>query len=257
MMQPTHCGDGWSVHVGDSLRILTEWEGPAFAGVVTDPPYSSGGQTRADRTMRTRTKYLNSDSPNQHTLEDFDGDNRDQRSWLVWMSIWLDAARRVTEPGGSLLMFCDWRQLPTATDAVQAGGWVWRGIIPWNKTEEARPQKGRFRAQCEYVVWATHGPHVPYADDAPCLPGWFTCIAPRDRIHVTEKPVAVEAELCRVVRPDGLICDPFLGSGAHGEGAITAGRQFVGFERMPTIADLAARRLAEAALQQPLFGGRS
>jgi len=60
--------------------------------------------------------------------------------------------------GGYFLSFTDWGQLPVMTDAVQAGGIVWRGIVAWDKGGGARaPHKGYFRHQCEYVVWGTKG----------------------------------------------------------------------------------------------------
>jgi site-specific DNA-methyltransferase (adenine-specific) len=34
-------------------------------------------------------------------------------------------------------MFTDWRQLPLATDALQAGGFIWRGLIAWDKCRES------------------------------------------------------------------------------------------------------------------------
>jgi hypothetical protein len=41
------------------------------------------------------------------------------------------------------------------TDVMQAGGFVWRGVIPWDKTESSRaPHTGYFRHQCEYIVYS-------------------------------------------------------------------------------------------------------
>ena len=236
----------WEVHQGDSLRWLTEYRGPAFDAVVTDPPYSSGGMMRGDRSMATRSKYVNSDSASGQLLPDFAGDSRDQRSWTLWSTLWLAEALRVTRPGGILWVFIDWRQLPAMCDAVQAGGWLWRGIVPWNKTEAARPQKGRPRAQCEYCVFATNGPHAASADDV-CLPGFFEYSTPRDRMHITEKPVALIQDLLRIVTPGGRVLDPFLGSGSHGEAAVLTGRDFVGCEVVPELATMASARLEAAA----------
>ena len=53
--------------------------------------------------------------------------------------------RRAEIDGSALFCFIDWRNLPCIIDALQIGGWVYRGIIPWNKTEAARPRPGWFR----------------------------------------------------------------------------------------------------------------
>ena len=82
------------------------------------------------------------------------GDAKDQRSFTTWATLWLGECWRVSKAGSPLLLFSDWRQLPAMTDAVQAAGWQWLGIVPWNK-RTARPSVGRFKAQCEYVIFAS------------------------------------------------------------------------------------------------------
>jgi len=145
----------WRVIQGDCLDVLRSMPDASVDAVVTDPPYSSGGMVRGDRMGTTRDKYQSSDV--QTEFESFTGDNRDQRGFAYWCVLWLSECRRVTKPGGMICVFTDWRQLPTTTDAVQGGGWVWRGIVPWDKVQ-ARPMPNRFRAQAEYMVWATNGP---------------------------------------------------------------------------------------------------
>src|SRR5690606_12016068 len=111
-----------------------------------------------------------------------------------WASIWLAECWRVAVDGAPLIVFIDWRNLPTMTDAVQAGGWVWRGIAAWDKTEAgSRPQSGRPRAQCEYIVWGSKGP-MPI--EGPVLPGFFTHRHTLDdRHHQTGKPTPLMREL--------------------------------------------------------------
>ncbi|EPS5556354.1 TPA: DNA methyltransferase [Enterobacter roggenkampii] len=137
-----YCGDSLEI-----LRILDE----QFDAVVTDPPYSSGGMTRGDRVAKPSDKYIN--STHHH---EFYGDNRDARSWAFWMTQWLSQVNRLVVPGGYAMVFTDWRQLPTLTDVFQAGGFIWRGLVPWDKTLSSRaPHTGYFRHQCEYIVWGS------------------------------------------------------------------------------------------------------
>ena len=50
--------------------------------------------------------------------------------------------------------------------------------------------------------------------------------------HLTPKPVALIEEIVqRLSKPNQTVIDPFMGSGSHGEAAITCGRRFVGVER--------------------------
>ncbi len=213
-------------------------------GIITDPPYSSGGMVRGDRMASTKTKYVETGSANLR-LDDFTGDNRDQRAYAYWSALWLEEARRVTRPGGPVILFTDWRQLPATSDALQAGGWVWRGIVPWVKPNP-RPQLGRFTAQCEYALWGSNGP-MPAEDGAACLPGFLHAAPPRERVHITQKPLEVMRNLVRIVPPGGLVCDPFMGSGTTGVAALAEGRRFVGMERSPAIYRTAVDRLETAA----------
>lgn len=231
-----------TVHHGEALDILTDMPTGTVDAVITDPPYSSGGMMRGDRAQSTRVKYTTGKQNLPSSLE-FAGDNRDQRGWMLWMSLWLTESLRVTKPGGALIMFCDWRQLPTATDAIQIGGWVWRGIVPWHKPN-GRRQPGRFANNCEYVVWGTAGPRPADTIDG-ALNGFFQVNAPHVKDHITQKPIEIMRELVRVCPPGGLILDPFAGSGQTGVASILEGRQFVGVELTEHYHQIAEQRLRE------------
>ena len=232
--------DDVTLYLGDCMEILPML--PKVDAVVTDPPYSSGGQFRGDRAQDTRTKYVQSDSGNQ-SLPEFSGDTRDQRSFHFWSALWASAARMVTKPEGVACFFTDWRQLPISTDYLQAGGWVWRGIVPWAK-KTYRPQMGRFGAQCEYVVWGSNGP-MPVDREVGCLPGFYDYSAPQGREHVTQKPVGMMREMLEVVPKCGTVLDPFMGSGTTGVACVQLGRKFIGIELEPRYFDIACRRISD------------
>ena len=253
-MTPYAEGKRWRLYAGDVLRVLPALrdEGLRVGGIVTDPPYSSGGQFRGDRAGDTNKKYLNSDSKQATYLPQFGGDNRDQRSlerWLGWVFADLLA---VAEPGAVLACSMDWRNAESAAAVLdvgtlaQTGGWTMRGILPWIKPG-ARPQIGRWSSAAEYVLWASAGP----LDDKAravlgCLSGYLLASPPSAREHVTEKPAAWADWLVGGVMPGATVLDPFVGSGAVGEAALRSGRRFVGVELVPEYLDIAARRLAQA-----------
>lgn len=222
--------DRWEVHCGDSLGVLQGMPSESVDAVITDPPYSSGGAFRGDRMMTTDVKYMESAS-SRREMQQFSGDNRDQRSFHYWCALWLSECRRIAKQGSPIVVFTDWRQLPTTTDAVQAGGWVWRGIGVWAK-KSARPQMGRFASSCEYFVWGSNGP-MPQNEDVGCLPGVFTIQASNldKQQHATAKPLELMREVVKVVPPSGVILDPFCGSGTTGAAALLQGYRFIGIEQ--------------------------
>ena len=62
--------------------------------------------------------------------------------------------------------------------------------------------------------------------------------------HPTVKPTALMRYLCRLVTPpNGIVLDPFMGSGSTGKAAILEGFGFVGIEREPEYLEIARRRI--------------
>lgn len=234
---------------GDCLDVLRALPAASVDAVVTDPPYSSGGAFRGDRMNDTRSKYVQAGTMLERP--EFNGDNRDQRAYGYWCALWLSECWRVAKPGAPILMFTDWRQLPTTTDTLQAGGWTWRGIAVWDKTEGARPAYGRFRNQCEYIVWGSKGP-MRHNDGSPCLPGVYRLTVKRDdKHHIAGKPTDLMRQLLRIVRPGGTVLDPFAGSATTCVAAALEGLEYIGIEQNPDYIEVAERRLA--TVQRPLL----
>jgi site-specific DNA-methyltransferase (adenine-specific) len=243
----------------EGLRLLPEG---SLDAVVTDPPYSNGGQFRGDRTDAASNKYVQSGS-HDTCRDEFSGDNRDQRSFMVWASAWMLEALKACRSGSVLLVFSDWRQLPTMTDAVQCGGWVWRNVVTWWKPG-IRMQRGRFSASAEYIVYATSGIPAPgEASPQNVLP--HAPVPGEEKKHIAEKPVSLMLELLGVTPPGALILDPFAGSGTTGVACRHLGRRFLGFDLDARWCELANDRIAAAkeglslaelrAGQGQLFGG--
>jgi len=74
---------------------------------------------------------------------------------------------------------------------------------------------------------------------------------PRRNFHPTVKPTALMRYLCRLVTPpNGIVLDPFMGSGSTGKAAVLEGFDFIGIELNPEYMKIAERRIFEVA---PLF----
>lgn len=244
-MKPYYEGSGVTIYHADCFDVLHDLSG--VGAVVTDPPYSSGGAFRGDRAMATSMKYVSSDT--MAYRPEFAGDNRDQRSFLAWCSLWLTAARQASVPGAVMATFTDWRQLPSMTDAVQAGGWTWRSIAVWDKTMKARPEAGWFTSQAEYVVSATNGPRIR-RELGYQIAGVFSCPAPesKDREHIAQKPIPVLGWILSIVPSGALVLDPFMGSGTTLVAAKQRGLPVIGIDSDERFAEIAARRLQQEVL---------
>jgi site-specific DNA-methyltransferase (adenine-specific) len=108
---PVVIGDA-TLYLGDCLEILPTL--PKVDAVITDPPYSSGGQFRGDRSQKTSTKYIQTGAV-YTSRDEFSGDNRDQRAFLAWASMWLSTLHQGASDGAVCMVFTDWRQLVATT----------------------------------------------------------------------------------------------------------------------------------------------
>ena len=69
--------------------------------------------------------------------------------------------------------------------------------------------------------------------------------------HPTVKPIALMRYLIKLVTPpDGVVLDPFLGSGTTAIAAVLEGRDWIGIEREAEYCDIARARIAAAEPQQ-------
>ena len=231
--------DLWQMLRGDSLLLLRDLPSDSVDAVITDPPYSSGGKAR-DVKAPSSGKYTSAEFP------EIVGDARDQRSLLAWCSMWMAECLRICRPGGAIASFTDWRQFPTMSDAIQAGGWVWRGTATWCKPiGSCRSFAGRVTQASEYVLWGTKGARAIEPGIPPINGFWVERAPIGEREHMTEKPIGVMRDLAKLCIPGGVILDPFAGAATTGVGALLEGRRFLGIETSGEYFPIACRRLAE------------
>lgn len=257
-MKPYYSDELVTIYHGEAAAVLADLSEGCCDVVLTDPPYSSGGMFRGDRSRPVDEKYTQpgggGGSPlYRKSFGTFTGDSRDQRAWMAWVSAWSWLALRATRPGGWAFMFSDWRQLPAATDALQLGGWVWRSIIAWDKGQDrGLPIRGIFRANVEFIAAGTAGPFDATAVEA--FPGSVITAPIRSdadgpKIHPTQKPTALLRHLLGVI-PHGpvTVLDPFMGSGSTLRAAKDLGFKAIGIELDEAYCEIAAKRLAQGVL---------
>ena len=245
----------YKLYQGDALRVLQSLESNSVDMVITDPPYSSGGQFRGDRMADTETKYKGFSNGDENwkaqtEYPEFTGDNRDQRGYLYWCALWIGECQRILKAGGLFFMFTDWRQLPTTTDAIQAGGLIWRGVTVWDKGV-GRPMKGRFRNHLEYICWASNGAMRDVQEVYPSSIFYAAPPSPNERQHRTEKPTELIKAILEMSKADGVVLDPFMGSGTTGVACVETGRSFIGCELTEQYFKIAESRLSQS--QPSLF----
>jgi site-specific DNA-methyltransferase (adenine-specific) len=244
-MKPYFEKSGISLYHGECHEVVPGLTPASFALLAADPPYCSGGATSSAKTADPVAKYCQ--DGNALGRPTFSGDAKDQRSFVAWSIFWLSACRRLLRPGGYGLVFSDWRQLPSMTDAFQAADFIWRGIIAWDKGNNARsPHKGYARHQCEYVVWGTNGKCNPRTDAGPFPGCYHERVRPSDKFHIVGKPTQLMKSLVEFCPQGERVIDCFAGSGTTLVACALTGRGGVGIEREEANCEIAARRIEQA-----------
>jgi len=207
--------DGITIYHGDCREVLEWLEADV---VVTDPPYGMG--LRSSRGGAFGESAIEGD-------DDCAVRNHVLRMW---------------EPKPAL-MFGRWSvPRPPATRMVltwDKGEHVGMGDLatPWKpNTEEVYVIGTGFAGHRGSSVLRYHA-----------IAGTVGQAARGDRFHPTEKPVDLMRDLIGKC-PQGVIADPFMGSGTTLRAAADLGRRAIGVEFREDYCEIAARRLAQGVL---------
>ena len=163
---------------------------------------------------------------------------------------------RANSAGGAIAYVCiDWRHLRELLAAGDAAHLTLKNLCVWVKTNAGM---GTFyRSQHELIAvfkvgTAPHinsfelGQHGRYRTNVWTYPGVNSFGTGRDEalaMHPTVKPVKLVADAIKdCSKRNGLILDPFLGSGTTVIAAETTGRRAAGFELDPRYVDCIIRR---------------
>lgn len=233
---------------GDCLELMKHVPVASLDMILTDPPYCSGGLFAGSRKASTARKYCSMEHNGASKLHNFSGDNMDQRSFTEFMRMVFVKCREKAKPESIAAFFVDWRNLPAMTDALQMAGWIYRGIVVWDKgTSRAMPN--RFRNDCEYIVWGTNGARTMdftniTFNGAGCY--HIKSVASSKRYHQTEKPVELLEKLLAICPAGGKVLDPFMGSGTTAVACINTSKAFIGMEVEEYYFQVAKERIKEA-----------
>lgn len=179
--------------------------------VVTDPPYES---LEKHRSVGTTTRLTHSKASSNEWFAIFPN----ARFGELFAELF-----RVLRADAHLYLFCDPTTAFEAKPAGEAAGFrFWKPLI-WDKKKIGMGY--HYRARYEMILFFEKGKRklsdlaIPDVLEAPRVHGGYP----------TEKPVSVCATLVsQSSAPGQVVADPFMGSGAVGEAALSLERHFWG-----------------------------
>ena len=223
-------GDRWRVIEGDALAVLPTLAPCSVDAIVTDPPYNAINRITAG------LRLLNK-GPADSALVDIEA----------------TAAELVRVTQGSIYVWCSDEQYTNWTMAFKRAGLTTRKCV-WRKTNPS-PMNGEYLwlSGLELCVFARKD--MAYFAERCAVPLWTGPSESRDD-HPTAKPVWLMKRLVLAsCPPEGLVLDPFCGSGTTGVATLEEARRFIGCDNnaQPGSVAIARRRIAEAAAQGNFF----
>ncbi len=240
---------------GECVQVMNELPVGSVDMVFADPPYNLqlGGELL--RPNNTRVDGVDDEWDRFSDFAVYDTFTRD----------WLNAARRVLKPDGTLWVIGSYHNIFRVGSTLQdLGYWILNDVV-WRKSNPMPNFRGRrFTNAHETLIWCARDRDSRYRfnyeamkalnDDLQMRSDWYLPLCTGGerlkidgrKAHPTQKP---ESLLHRVIMAatdvDEVILDPFFGSGTTGAVARKLGRRFIGIEREKNYVTIAQERLAK------------
>lgn len=232
-MKPYYQDDSVTIYHGDCREVLADVLPAEPAVWLTDPPYSSGGFQEAGKaagSIGTTRELTDDDRLALDTLS--------TRGYQRLMREVLRNARHCDEIG----VFTDWRMWVHTADAIEDAGFMMRAMVVW-----AKPGGGIGRPWLNAHELLAFGMKRAANKDRIGQPNVITCPRSGNKLHPTEKPLHLIQTILGNMA-DGVVVDPFMGSGTTLMAAKNLGRRAIGVDVRESYCEAAALRCSQETL---------
>jgi site-specific DNA-methyltransferase (adenine-specific) len=199
---------------GDCIPLMRRIPPSSIDFILTDPPYLIDYRDRDGRRI-----------PNDDNAR--------------WLRPAFAEMYRVLRNGGFCVSFYAWNRADQFLSAWRAAGFHVVGHIVFRKRYASSVRFLRRQHEMAYLL--AKGDVISPADAIPDVIDWAYT---GNRLHPTQKPVnSLKPLIHAFCKPDGIVLDPFCGSGSTLIAAKELGRAFLGIELLSSYCDTARTRL--------------
>ena len=230
-VKPYYADERITLYHGDSLEILPTITAGSVHLCVTDPPYVIGAVSAGNMASKS-------------------GGWSDMMNSAMWFAEWYRMVDRLLKHDGAMWTFCNWRSLPVVMNAAIKSEMAVTSLMVWDKQwiGPGGPQGLRPSYElCALMAKAGFGISDRGVSDV-----WQHKVGSyKPNGHPAEKPVALVRRIIETSTPpaDGLILDPFNGSGTTLVAARDLGLRAIGIEAEEKWCELTAKRLDQMCLE--------
>ena len=230
-MKPYYERDGITIYHGDCREIIPHIG--TVDAVVTDPPY--GIESSAAFVRQGGKSIGNGDA-----------------GWNTAVDRWAEIASCALRGGGYLAFFFDMRGEPTFPTGVRS----WSRYF-WVKPSPPPCPRNAFMSAVEVCAIGVKDGGARGWWGGGATPNFWTGLSPNSLRkgvgHPAQKPTGPMLALIGALSPpDGIVLDPFMGSGTTLVAARDLGRKAIGIEIEERYCEVAVKRLSQGVFP---FGG--
>lgn len=224
VLQPYYESGGIVLYHGDCREVLRELPDGVAEAVITDPPYNA----------------INRPSSGLRSFDKGAADSAPIDIPALAAEFWRLAT-------GSFYVWCSAEQVSHWTWEFRNRGGSTRAGVWWKTNPSPMNGESLWLSAIELCVFArkakaTYNLHCAH-------PVWREAVESDDWGHPTPKPVSLmERQVLASLAPDGVVLDPFVGSGTTLVAAKNLGRRAIGIELDERYAEIAAERLRQEVL---------
>ena len=190
-----------TVMLGDCVQLMAGLPSASVDFILTDPPYLVNYRDRSGRTVTN--------------------DDNDR-----WLQPAFAEMYRVLKDESFCISFYGWNKTDLFMAAWRQAGLRIVGHIVFRKAYASSVRFMRYQHEQAYLL--AKGDAAPPLDP---LSDVMDFPYSQNRLHPTQKPTkALEPLICTFCKPDGIVLDPFCGSGSTLVAARKMGRRFIGIE---------------------------
>lgn len=240
-----HCG---KIYRGDCIDVMDKMPTESVDMVFADPPYNLSGKGMKLVGNRTGGDFYSIDE---------EWDEMPESEYAEFTKNWISGAYGLLTHCGSMYVCCTFHNLDVVLGAVKQAKMNVKNVITWKKTN-AMPSvsKRMFTHSTEFIVYAAKNPGWTFnyndlkrinperqknGDEKQMRDVWEIPIAQgRQRLrqdngralHPAQKPEElVRRAIIGSTNRDGIVLDPFMGTGTTAVVAKQEGRRWIGIER--------------------------
>ncbi len=233
------------LYQGDTLNILKLLPDNSIDTIITDPHYNIADDVKL---TKVGNKIVSNQKAWGNSFKDHWQDFETYSSWII--SIFSEL-KRVLKDNGSIIAFFDRKYTGYFAYIFETKlNLVYRNKLYFIKNNPLPHfRKNNYRSTVEEAIWLTKTKKyfINFIRQAEMKQVFYGNIGKKDTKHPTEKYMwMIKPIVRRHAPPNGVVLDPFLGSGTTAIACESLGKYWIGIEKNSEYCSIAKRQILAA-----------